>query len=270
MTSLDPQQQLQSLALIYLAMAHSTDDYLTDAALESVTEKLFARSGRLDRAATRDVVMESIEVYTGVADVRALIADEARRLNHILTPAQKAAVLDDLMYVAGADGVVLNNERGLLQELASCWGMTLQPDHVAQTVTEESEAESWGVLHDLAYIYLVLAHGTDNELSQQEMQVMLRRLREWQPQYSEARVRSVLHSAMESYADGPVDAAFQHAIERVKVVLPHEQRMAALHDLIQIANADGLFLDNEEDLINSLLSAWEVDPYANYGSHGKK
>ena len=126
------------------------------------------------------------------------------------------------------------------------------------------------LLHELAFIYFVLAHGTDQELSGREVDVMVRKLQEWQPQLGEDQVRRVLASALARYGSRGREDALTAAISKVRTGLPTDQRMAALNDLVKIANADGVFLDDEEDLINRLLAEWEVDPYANYGQHGNK
>lgn len=136
--------------------------------------------------------------------------------------------------------------------------------------------EDWGVLHDLAYIFLVLAQGTDDDLTETEVQVMLNKLREWKPGDAPADVLTVLETARNAYGSkhgygrSDEEERLRTAIASVRQSLPRAQRMAALNDLVKIANADGVFLDNEEDLINHLLTLWDVDAYAGYGSHGSK
>lgn len=136
--------------------------------------------------------------------------------------------------------------------------------------------EDWGVLHDLAYIFLVLAQGTDDDLAETEVQVMLNKLREWTYGDAPTDVLTVLETAKNAYGSktgygsGDEEERLRKAIASVRQSLPHEKRMAALNDLVKIANADGVFLDNEEDLINHLLTLWDVDAYAGYGSHGSK
>lgn len=261
---------LRHLALLYLNMAHRADDYLTDAELASVTEKLHAHDPSLEWARVQDIVMESLALYTKSDDAEALATQSVRALREVLSPRQKSAVLDDLRHVAGADGVVLDEERGLLASLERHWEVEHRQEQAPSTEPAADEAAHWGVLHDLAYIYLHLAHATDNELSPQEMQVMLNKLREWQPGYSEEEAQQVMNAAMDCYARGSDEARLERAIGSVRDDLPRAQRMAALNDLIKIANADGVFLDLEEDMINNLLAAWDVDPYANYGEHGTK
>ena len=264
MSLLEDRSRLHCLALLYLRMAHQSDDYLSDSELESVTLKLAARSLSGDLLDIQQIVMESLQEYLHAAEANSLAGAAADELNGVLTTEEKRDILDDLREIAEADGVLLKHEREMLRELAGTWGI--------ETLLHDGDAAKtkWGVLHDLAYIYLVLAHSTDYDLSETEMQVMLNKLHEWQPQVAQGVVKTVLSGALNAYAEGEDQERLERSIQSVRRSLPREQRMAALNDLVKIANADGVFLDNEEDLINHLLSEWDVDPYANYGRHGSK
>jgi uncharacterized tellurite resistance protein B-like protein len=141
------------------------------------------------------------------------------------------------------------------------------------TTSEESAVPEGGrpsVLYDLAYMYLLLAHSTDDDFSGTERQVVLNKLGEWDPEAAEEDVLCMLRRAMAAYAKGGDETRLAEAVASVRAALPREQRMAALNDLVKIANADGVFLDNEEDLINHLQSALDVDPSANYEAHADK
>ncbi len=261
------ESQLRSLAFLYLAMGHGTDNYLSGAELEAITDRLHGRYPGLDRAAVQDVVGEAMAVYMESEDFVGTAMDMITSLRDSLRSRQRKAVLDDLLAVAEADGVVLKNERLLLTSLAESWGFEIaSPD---ENGVEQKQA-TWNVLHHLALIYLILAHGTDNELSEQERNVMLRKLMEWEPGYSEDEIREILKTALDQYEQGISEEQFSASIHAVRKDMPANKRMAALNDLVKIANADGVFLDREEDLINQLLVAWEIEPYANYGKHGSK
>lgn len=134
----------------------------------------------------------------------------------------------------------------------------------SQSVKSLDPSGEWTPQHDLALIYLVLAHGTDDDLSPSEVDVMLRKLREWLPHLSAEQTRHVLRTAMYKYADRRDELRIDRAIASIKNAMPARQRMLALQDLVRLANADGVFLDEEEDLINSLLAAWEIGPYAGF------
>lgn len=257
-------QRLRRLAVLYLSMAHRSDDILTDARLESVTRRLIGRSGGRGRDAVQSIVMEVLRHFAEGETPDDAVQRSARELRECLTTDEREDVLNDLAEIARADGVVLEHERRILRSLADVWGIALEED------VAPGNDEPWGVLHDLAYIYLVLAHGTDQDLSETEVQVMLNKLREWQPEAPTDDVRRMLRLAMTEYSQGPDEARLEKAIASVRSAMPREQRMAALNDLVKIANADGVFLDDEEDLINRLQTEWDVDPSANYEPHSDK
>lgn len=265
MPRIDDHSSLQRLAFLYLSIAHRSDEYLSDAELESVTKMLTARSVAQDRGAMQPVVMDALDAYMHTEDTDAAVREAAEHLLDVLSRGERMAVLRDLQTVAESDGVLLSEERSTLDRLADVWEVVSPTGGSREQIEEE-----WGVLHDLAYIYLVLAHGTDKDLARFEVQVMLNKLQEWEPEGASFEMRSVLNSAMNAYALGEDEERLERSIRSVRDGLPRQKRMAAMNDLVKIANADGVFLDNEEDLINHLLTEWEVDPFANYGSHGSK
>lgn len=258
-------------ALMYVAVAVAPDKFLSDGELERIADLLARRFPDVlpDEDAHDAIALALHELPASEVDQAALINRTAAELKHMLQPDQRKAVLQDLVSIARADGIVLDLERSFIDSLAEEWEVAA-PDTSQPVERDVTGTEPWTALHDLTLIYLILAHGTDNELSKNEVDLMIRKLGEWLPDLHASRIRDILRSAMNRYAEGLDDASVQRAIRSVKDAMPAEQRMAALHDLVQIANADGVFLDVEEDLINNLQSEWEVDPYANYGRHGEK
>ena len=268
----DGRSVLHDLAILYLAIAHGADDYLSDTELSAVVHQLEEQfAGQEDRDHLREVVMESLSVYLDADEPLVLVTEAMHAIRDELSQEHRAAFLRDLSTVARADGVVLRDERGVLASLAECWEVELEDASVEQPLdSAEATDAADGVFYDLAYLYLVLGHGTDAVLSESETRMMVRRLQEWQPKLDKVQIRGILKEAMNRYAEGPSEEVLSAAIRSVRDQLSRERRMAALEDLIKIANADGVFLDDEEDLINRLLAEWEVDPYANYGDHGRK
>lgn len=265
MPRIDHHDSLQQLAFLYLTIAHRSDDYLSDPELESVTRLLTKRTSAEDRDAMQALVMDALDAYMRSEDVDTVAEQAAQDLDSVLSNEQKEAVLRDLKKIGEADGVLLHEEQSTVARLAALWRID-----IAAEAPHDDGKLPWGVLHDLAYIYLVLGHGTDNDLTETELQVMLNKLQEWQPLEASTEMRSIFSVAMDMYARGKDDSRLEQSIASVRDTLPREQRMAALNDLVKIANADGVFLDDEEDLINHLLTEWDVDPFANYGSHGSK
>lgn len=261
---------LPDLAFVYLSIAYGADDYLSDAELGAVIEKLQARAPELELAELQTVVAKALARQMEVDDVEDALERAALALQDELTLEEQETVLDDLCEVAKADGVVLHRERRLLHELAQWWHLDLpvMPSPGLDVVAHHTGG--WSVLHDLAFLYLVLAHSTDDELTVTEVQVILAKLQEWQPDLAREDVQHVLDEAVERYASGPDQQALSESVRALRHTLPEEQRMAALNDLVQIANADGIFLDDEEDMINDLMEAWEVAAFSTYGNQGTK
>ncbi|MFQ5570829.1 MAG: TerB family tellurite resistance protein [Rhodothermales bacterium] len=257
---------LHELALLYLAMAQSGDDDLSYAEREAVTDNLHSRYAHLRRADVQNIVLEVLAVHQERADLLEASRQAAHALRNRLSEPQKKAVLQDLVRVAQADGVVLAHERDLLANLARQWEVDIPSQALAPSFdSEDTEEATWGPLTHLAFIYLVLAHGTDRELSQDERDVILLKLREWKPPLSDRAVQTILEQALERYARGSNQERLAASVEAVKEALPAAQRKAALNDLIQIANADGVFLDSEEDLLNDLMAAWDLDAFGGFG-----
>lgn len=264
--------QVRNLTFLYLTMAHGTDCYLTDREMETIIDSLHARYRTIDRSEIRDAILDALAVYQQTQNNMELATQAMMALRNLLSPEECEGVLQDLIRIAEADGVILDDEWGFLGGLAECWGIVLPnlQSEDAVTVKQKLDRGKWTVLHHLAFIFLVLAHGADNELDEQERRIMLKKLREWQPRLSEEDIEDIYEEAKERYSHGSDRSTLDESISFIKEHLPEEQRMAALNDLVQIANADGFFLDNEEDLINAMMNALEVPALANYGGYGKK
>lgn len=267
---------LRDLALIHLAVAHGTDDYLSDAEMQALVSRLDLALGSSGPAGALSssvwqAVVEGLEAYADADNADDIVKAAMVRLRDACSREELTRFLNGISDVAKADGIVLPDEQGILSCLERCWDIRQSPPGAASVPPPpDSGALPADALHSLAFIYLVLGHGTDYELSESETRMMLRRLEEWQPMMPREDVRRILQDAMARYARRAGEEVLSEAIHTVKQQLPPAQRMAALNDLIKIANADGVFLDDEEDLINRLLLEWEVDPYASYGEHGTK
>jgi uncharacterized tellurite resistance protein B-like protein len=252
---------LHDLAVLYLAMAENVEGDLSYAERESVTDNLARHHEDLDRAEVQNIVLEVLTKYADGEAVRHAARVVVDSLGTHLSAGQKKAVLQDLARIARADGVVLDTERGLLTRVAESWAVPLPHDAVEHGAATNPE-ENWDLLHHLAFVYLVLAHAPDHDFSGEERQLILRKLHAWQPDLDEQQVHTVLDRALERYAHGANAEMLNESVEAVKHTLTTAQRRHALNDLVQIANADGIFLDSEEDLLNDLMIAWDVDAFA--------
>jgi uncharacterized tellurite resistance protein B-like protein len=105
-----------------------------------------------------------------------------------------------------------------------------------------------------------VAHSSDNDLSNNEIDVILDRLHEWQPQRSEEELRGVFRRSLQVYADEPKQSLIQASVETLKQALPVVQRLTVIDDLNTVAHADeGGMTSNERELIMNLARAWDIN-----------
>ena len=125
----------------------------------------------------------------------------------------------------------------------------------------ENVKESWTQLHDMALIYVALAHGTDRQLVDQELDEISARLSEWRKDLSHEDVQEVVMEALVIYLEGNRQEEITRSMLRIKKDVPVLERVAMLDDLKRIAEADGEVVANEEGLIRSLVKIWDVEPH---------
>lgn len=115
------------------------------------------------------------------------------------------------------------------------------------------------LLHDLALLYLGLAHGADEDLDPAETRQISASLRRWQPDKDPKLIDHVIREATLSYLNGPKPERIREAIHVLKEALPHQLRMTILHDLSDIARADGQILRAEQDFIQEIAAEWDLN-----------
>ena len=122
----------------------------------------------------------------------------------------------------------------------------------------EAQGKNQSILRDLALIYIALAHGTDQDLSEPEVQMISQRLRGWQTQATEETVLSAIKDALEDYTHERAQTEVERAVGRVRDELELEFRQAIVDDLTEIALSDDKFLYAEGSFIGDLARAWDV------------
>lgn len=250
--------QVHNLALIYIALAYGSDHDLSDEELETITETLRENHAELASEDINDIVMEAMSVYledkTADETIRAM-----RSLKRSLSPEERRAVLENVVQIAEADGLLLSSERSLISTLSEIWSLK----STGESLMEQSSATpkdypSWTLLNDITLMYVVVAHSTDNELSEPEIEAMIDRLQEWQPEMEEEKVREVIRDTLAFYADEPEEHELRTSVQAIKEALPVIQRLTVLDDLAHIAEADGSFNQHERDMIAMLSQAWDI------------
>lgn len=248
------------LALIYIALAYGTDHDLSEGEMAALTDSLREWTVMPDDAHIQEVVMEAATVFLE-GDARSEVRRAIDQLSEQLSFTERRQALQDVMRIAEADGVLLEREQGLIHILADAWSLKqMGKDLVEDTsAVVQREEEDWGLIHELAFLYIVVAHSANNDLSSDEINVMLERLHEWQPELSEDQIREVFRHSLQVYADEPEQSLIQDSVEILKEVLPMVQRLTILDDLNTVAHADGALTRTERELIMYLAQAWDVN-----------
>ena len=123
------------------------------------------------------------------------------------------------------------------------------------TMEEES---AWSMLHDIGLMYVIVAHSTDNEISDAEISAMIARLSDWQPELEESEIRGVLREALAYYSRDPGQKALRHSVRIIREKLPVVHRLVLLDDLAFIAQADGSISDTAQEMLASLSKSWGI------------
>ena len=245
------------LALVFIALAYGTDNRLADAELDAITERLSGWRPGADRNAVHEVVVEAVSVYLEAPSEE--VTRAVKRLGRELTEPERRRVLEEVVTIAEADGVLLASERGLIATLASAWEMkSLGDDLLAQTTVATEERPHWSLLHDVALVYVVLAHGTDGDLSGSEIDAIIRRLHDWQPELSEDDLRRVIGDVVTYYGTGLDRQALVQPVHNLREALPMMQRLAVLDDLRFIAEIDGPLVQEEQEMLRSIAQGLRV------------
>jgi len=114
------------------------------------------------------------------------------------------------------------------------------------------------LLHDLALLYLGLAHGADEDLHPAETKQIAASLRRWQPHKDPALIDHVIREATLTYLNGANSERMTEAVQVLRDALPQNLRVTILHDLTEIARADGEILSEERNFISKIASEWQL------------
>ena len=112
------------------------------------------------------------------------------------------------------------------------------------------------LLHDLALLYLALAHGADGELDVAEQASMRDQLRAWAPGTDPALCDHALREAGLSYGNGVGEKRFEELLQRLNAALDADGRARVLADLVELSEADNRVEPGETALIDKVAAAW--------------
>ena len=254
-------QPLRALALIYLALAHDADAVLDKAELDTI-ERCLHRwyEDGVGGTTVLGTLKEALALYGEPEQRDDHLAASVKSIRDAFDADQRQALIDDLVAVAEADGHVLTEEARFIKGLADAWEVhAALPDPRLWNVLTPggADADTWTPLHDLAFLYITLAHDTDDHLGGDELDAILKKLQEWLPDADEDSLMGVLRRALDAYVRNAADPDyFVRAVRSVGQSVPTHQREALLADLRYVAAADGIFRPAEQEMIREMARAW--------------
>ena len=246
------------LALIYIALAYGTDEELSEDELATITDVLQEWRDDFPADEVQDVVMEAVAIYLK-DDAENEVIRSIDALKAQLSHEDRERALEDVMRIAKADGVVLRTERDLIHRLAVAWEMRDLGERLIDNMTVSVESKpSWSLLHDIGLMYLIMAHCSDNKISETEIAAMIKCLEDWEPELEEEGLRLVLREALSFYAGGITPEELQQSVTSIRKELSITHCLVVLEDLTYIAQADGDVNAREQELLENLGHAWQV------------
>lgn len=255
----DSWTKAHDIALVFLALAYTTDSDLSNAEVESISTSLSRWRPELTKDQVHAIVLEAGSVFFE-SEAEQEIVESVRSLGTALSITQRREVLEDAIRVAESDGVLLNSEQNLLSVLAGAWDIKATKDRLIDESSARLENDpEWSILHDIALLYIVMGHSADGHLKEVEISAMIDRLGEWETQLTVEEIRSILRAAIDYYSQGPNENDLTDSVLAIKEALPKSQRLIVLDDLVTIAKADGTVIESEKDIVESLSSAWNID-----------
>jgi len=191
------------LALIFIALAYGADRQLADSELASITNALRRWRPEAGEDDIQEIIVEAVAIFLE-SDADEEVARSIRSLKTALEVEQRCKALEDAMHIAEADGILKDSETSLIAVLADIWEVTPTQERLmdeSSALIEDSP--QWSLLHDMALLYIVLAHGSDNKLSSIEIAAMTERLTAWQPDLDTTEIETILREALQYYSQGP-------------------------------------------------------------------
>ena len=130
-------------------------------------------------------------------------------------------------------------------------------------MNSEAERSDWSPLHDLALIYLALAHGTDLEIDASEQEKMIEQITAWNTDTASAQPEKILDEVMLTYMSDHSREMVEASMVALKESMNRNERVAVLNDLADLASADGTLVPGEIAFIQQLASFWDMDKELN-------
>lgn len=131
------------------------------------------------------------------------------------------------------------------------------PNQPSRAIMSKWE-DQWTLTHDIALLFVALAYGTDRSLDDDEVNVIMQSLRTWRPEATDDAIREIIVEAMSILVDDPAPDRVRRSIDALGRELSEAELSQVLEHVNQIAEADGILLRREEDLLGTIAEAWSL------------
>ncbi len=111
---------LHDIGLLFIALAHGGDRELTADETAAMTQRLQAWHPEQGRDAIYEVLRSALAVYGGG---KGALKQSIDAIGQIVPIVQRLLVLEDLLYIADADGATTVHERQMIRNLSTSWGL---------------------------------------------------------------------------------------------------------------------------------------------------
>ncbi len=258
MTSPTPNHdRLEDVAVLYLALALGTDAELDQAELDLIIDRLTAWQVQTARGTVLGAVHRALALFEGAKVDEELVDAAIQRLRKSCSADERRSILDDLVSIAVADGKFLSEEGTLIHRLSSAWGVH-HPAQGSLWNVFASGSGAWTPVHDLALLYLDVAHRPDEHIAPEEYAAITKKIKEWLPDARDADVNEVVTEALNVYAGRSDDAPLNRALASLKNAIPPHQRGVVISDLDYIACSDGVMTVEERVLIENVAQVLDL------------
>lgn len=244
------------LALIYCGLA-CIDRDLTDDEIHAIKAPLSEWVPLTADTTAEEVVQDAA---TALKQSQKEVGTAVRRVGEELGTDECREVLQNLLRIAEADGVLLEAERQLLHRLATAWNLKELPDTEADgaAVVPEDREAPWTLFHELAFLFVQMGCIPEDGPSTDTLGAMGTRLREWEPDRSGDEIREALRRAVKALDDHTDDPFIEASVETIQEALSPIQHLIVLDDLQAIGQADGPSTREQTRRLQSVAEAWEM------------
>lgn len=124
---------LHDIGLLYIVIAHSSDNKINDQEIVAMVDRLSDWQPDMSEEAIRRVLREVLAFYSEGPEEDTL-HQSIQTIRDMMPVVHRLVLLDDLVFIAQADGKVNENEKEMIDNLSQLWGVTIRVNGEAKSL----------------------------------------------------------------------------------------------------------------------------------------